>query len=179
MRPIAFNIGGMLFEGDRTMTGIIAYFTAVVATAILGVIVGSMITDPRLGSLIRTITGILILLVLLRPLLGTDLRELTDTVQQALSREFMTEDYETLYHRKLREQITTTTESYILKEASSIGAKIQVKVTLTADPYPTPYGVEITGKLTPHQQDLMEEYLTLQLGIDPRNQRWNLYDEHP
>ena len=176
MRSIATNIGGMLFEGDGTLTGIVSYFTSIVAIAIIGVVVTSVITDPQISRLVRTVTGVLVLLVLLHPLLHGDLEELATTVQEALSRDVITEDYEALYQRKLREQIATTTETYILEKAASIGAQIQVEVELDQNSYPTPNKVEITGKLTPQQKELLEEYLTLQLGIAPQNQRWNVYD---
>ncbi len=138
----------------------------------------SLITDPQLSRLIRTITGVLLLLVLLRPLLRIDLEDMSTAVQEALSSQGITEDYHALYEKKLREHIISTTEAYIREKASSIGAEIRVEVDLREDPYPTPSSVRITGALTPHQQELLRDYLTRELGIDPGNQRWNLYDEH-
>ncbi len=158
------------------MTGIIRYFTSIIATAILGVITSSMITDPRISRLVRTVTGVLVLLVLLRPLLHTDLEELGSKMQGMLNEEQITQDYKALYDKKLREQIMITTENYILEKATSIGAEIQVEVELDPAPYPTPHIVVITGNVTPEQKEILSDYLTHQLNIDPGNQRWNVHD---
>ena len=158
------------------MTGIASYFTSIVATAIIGVILCSIITDQRIGNLMKTVIGILVLMVVLRPLLRIDPEELSGRIMDTIDKEQFTDEYEALYEENLKKQIISTTESYIIREASSMGADIRVEVELSEEPYPVPRRVTVTGKLTPEQKAQLQDYLTHQLGIDPRNQRWNVYD---
>lgn len=166
----------MLFEGECFLTGIIRYFTSVIATAILGIVASSLITDPRINRIIKTVTGVLILLVLLRPLLHTNLEALSENISDLLEEQQLSEDYEALYMQKLTEQVRSTTEKYILSKAASIGAEVQVSVELTHAPYPVPHSVEIVGRVTREQKEILSDYLTQQLNIDPHNQRWNIHD---
>ena len=166
----------MLFEGECFLTGIIRYFTSIIATAILGMIASSLITDPRIGRIIKTVSGVLILLVLLRPLLHANLEALSENLWDLWEEQQLSEDYEAIYMDKLAEQVKSTTENYILSKAASIGAEVQVSVELTHAPYPIPYSVEIVGKVTEEQREFLSDYLTHQLNIDPHNQRWNIHD---
>lgn len=158
------------------MTGLTEYFSALTATAVIGVLVCSLIKDPKVRSITQTITGVLLLLVLLKPLTTVDLDRLSQEIRQQFRQEFQTTDYETMYQDKLRRQVRETTESYIINKASSFNAMISVEVELNREGYPTPCGVKITGILTEKQKLLLQEYLTKELGIPIENQRWDTHE---
>ena len=176
MRYTASDIGGMLFEGDHALTGLREYCTSIVATAMIGVIVCALVENAKIRSILRITTGILVLIVLLRPLVNLDPEDLSIRIQSSIEGQIQTENYQELYRKKLKEQIQTTTEKYIRDKASALGAHIEAFVTLSDDTYPVPTAVEIMGKMTEMQKEELADYLTHQLGIPPHNQRWNIND---
>ncbi len=142
----------------------------------MGVILCSLVDNGKIRSILQISTGILVLLVLLKPIAGLDLEDIGNRIKDSMGEEFQTENYQELYREKLKEQIRTTTEKYIQDKASALGAEIHADITLSNDNYPVPAAVEIRGKMSYEQKQSLENYLTHELGIPPEKQRWNIHD---
>lgn len=155
------------------MTGVWEYFSSIVAAALIGVVVSYLVKDPRLQGLMKIVTGMLMLLVLLRPLVNLDPEALGKEMQEAYGSQFSRSDYEDLYYQQLYQQIKTTTERYVLEKAGSLGATVEVEVELSRDSYPIPSGITIIGILTESQKQSLQTYFTTELGIPLEKQRWN------
>lgn len=158
------------------MTGLIAYFTSVIATVLIGVVVTELIKEPRLHTIVQMILGVLVLLVLLRPIATVKPDALMNEIEGLFREEMQISEYETLYQDKLREQVKSLTEEYIRKKGESLNASIRVQAELSSEGYPVPEKVLITGILTWEQRQSLEEYITQEFGIPRENQRWELYD---
>ncbi len=158
------------------MTGLIAYFTSVIATVLIGVVVTELIKEPRLHTIVQMILGVLVLLVLLRPIATVKPEALMDEIEDLFREEIQLSEYEALYQDKLREQVKSLTEEYIRKKGESMNASIRVQAELSTEGYPVPEKVLITGILTWEQRQSLEEYITQEFGIPQENQRWELYD---
>ena len=158
------------------MTGLIAYFTSVIATVLIGVVVTELIKEPRLHTIIQMILGVLILLVILRPITTVKPEVLMDEIEGLFREEIQISEYVSLYQDKLREQVKSLTEEYIRKKGESMNASIRVQAELSTEGYPVPEKVLIIGILTWEQRQSLEEYITQEFGISRENQRWELYD---
>lgn len=158
------------------MTGFIAYFTSVIATVLIGVVVSELIKEPRLHTIVQMILGVLILLVILRPIATVEPEALVDEIEGLFREEIQISEYEALYQDKLREQVKSLTEEYIRKKGESINASIRVQAELSSEGYPVPVKVLISGILTWEQRQILEEYITQEFGIPQENQRWEIYD---
>ncbi len=158
------------------MTGIIGYFIALASTALIGVTVTALIKDERIRMIIQTMVGVLLLLVILKPISVIDPEALAQQIGEAFQEEFQMTDYETLYQDKLRQQVASTTEGYIQKKAESIGATLSAQVEVCDSGYPSPEKVRISGILTGEQRRILQDYITQEIGIPMENQRWELYE---
>lgn len=176
MCNIISHFGGLLFEGDCSLKSIGEYFISLSATAMIGVLVTSLISDQRIRNVFRIVTGILLLLVLLKPIAQIDLSHFGQEIGSTFRQEFTTQDYESLYQEKLCDQVRRTTEEYIRKKAESLGITITAKVELSTDHYPTPTGVKIYGEISPEQMTQLQAYIAQELGIPNENQRWEFYE---
>lgn len=159
------------------MNRILQYFTALVATALIGVLFSNLVKDQKINSILQLTIGLLLLLVLLKPIATAKIDQLGEEVGRIFREEFQMQNYESLYKDKLRAQVKTLTEEYVIKKAHSLNATVSVEVELsTSDGYPTPQWIRIVGILTGEQKEILQEYVTVELGIAPENQRWDLYE---
>lgn len=158
------------------MTAVKEYFTAVTAIAVLGVFLTAVVKDKRINNVLQILTGILLLLVLMRPVAEWDVEAFATKAGDVWGDRLPISDYETLYNEKLRQQVKETTEEYIRKKAESLGAIVTVTVELSREGYPTPVGTKISGFLTAHQLSELKRYVQADLGIEEENQRWDIYE---
>lgn len=158
------------------MTELKGYFTALIATALFSVIVVSVAKDHRIKTLVQVSTGVLLLLVFLKPVTSLDLDSIKEDLRQIIPEGSSSSDYERLYQEKLQQQVRSLTEKYVMEKAKEVGASVTVKVTVRDHGYPIPNGIRISGILRPEQQHILQEYITASLGIPHANQRWDLYE---
>ena len=72
----------------------------------------------------------------------------------------------------IREGIIQRTKTYILDEAESLGAEIQViSIKLIDDGY-LPVQVELKGEIAPYHREVLSEMLQDELGISEEGQIW-------
>lgn len=155
------------------MEQIRGYLLSVVAVAMLSVLLLSLVKQEQLRRILRFVTGLLVLLTVLSPLLKLDEDFVLRVAEELeLSIQGNIDALDGQVNRELARHVQDTTEKYIEQKAEEIGANIQAKVTVTEEKYPIPFSVEIIGTLTPQQREGLKQYLTLSLGISAERQEW-------
>ena len=158
------------------MNEVISYFVSVIGVVLLSGMAASILKDGMQKQIILCIFGVLLLLVMLRPL-GRVKGDALEKLFSDIASDISAEEYEDLYMEALREQITKTTEEYICNKAREMGARITVRIELTEEDYPVPHTVTIYGNLSNVQREELKEYITHSIEIQPDNQLWRTYDE--
>lgn len=158
------------------MQGIRDYFTAVVAVCMLAVIVSGLAKKGNIQKVVRLVVGLLIVLVVLKPLGAVNLDALSMGFLELTGQELDLQEPEAAYRTALCEHIKESTERYIEDRANALGAYVQAEVTLSEDEYPVPIAVQIVGSLNTEQARSLYVYVTENLGITEENQEWKIYD---
>lgn len=147
------------------------WLRAVVVTALLLSVVQTLLPEGNVRR-IASFSGGLILMLVLRPLLGTDLSALE--LDLAPYREAIEErqtELEAQSDQELEQLIAERTGAYILEEAARLGMQIQVRVETVPgdDGMPVPVRVEITGAYSAQ----LSEWIARELGIPGEEQVWH------
>ncbi len=158
------------------MEGLRSYFTAVVAVCMIAVIVNALVKQGNVQRVVRLVIGMLIALVVLKPLGAIDIDALSIEFLELTGQSLDLQEPEQAYRKALCEHIKESTECYIQDRANELGAYVRAEVTLSDDEYPVPAAVRIVGSLSTEQFEVLYAYVTDSLGIAQENQEWNIYD---
>ena len=154
----------------------ISYITALVAVVLLGGVSACLIKNAQIQRIIKLLSGLLLIIVLLKPLAAVDVSDIGDQLIGLVDREFTTEDYQAMYQSRLREHIQSTSEEFIRKKGESLGCTISVKVELSQDEYPVPVSVQVKGSMDYNQVLELKRYITEEIGIGEDKQRWQIIE---
>lgn len=130
-----------------------------------------LVTQEGIRRVLRLTGGVLMILVLLRPVVHMDLENLHFSLD-ALRQEAETLEEE--YTRQQAEQLSAGIEeelaSYIWDKAQALGLDCQVSVTVEtgADGVPAPRSVDITGEYS----EALSEIIEKDLGVPREQQNW-------
>lgn len=130
-----------------------------------------LVTQEGIRRVLRLTGGVLMILVLLRPVVRMDLENLHFSLD-ALRQEAETLEEE--YTRQQAEQLSAGIEeelaSYIWDKAQALGLNCQVSVTVEtgADGVPAPRSVDITGEYS----EALSEIIEKDLGVPREQQNW-------
>lgn len=158
------------------MDSVRSYLLSVVAVCMLAVLANVLVKQSSIQKVVRLITGLLIVLVVLAPLLSVDIEALGEQLLALTEGSYDSAEVENNYQNRLRQNIKETTEQYIENKATELGAYIQAEVTLSDEEYPIPSHVRIIGSLNYEQIQALTGYLTNSLGIAPEQQEWKTYE---
>ena len=156
------------------MEGIRQYILSVTAAGILCAVVRSLLPEKALtATIVKFVSGIFLVFVVISPIRNIEIGSLSiyiDTFSQegkaiAASGEATSAD-------ALREIIKTRTEAYILDKAGSLGATLDVEVSLTDAAIPEPREVRLIGAVSPYARAALEDMLEEEFGISKENQTW-------
>lgn len=164
----------LLYERNGIIVAVREYLIGVTAAALLCSIVKVLIPGKgTVGTVIRMLLGMMMLLAVLHPWTGSTMGGLfgwTDDIsfeaQQTVD-EAYTDAKEELYAR-----IKGECEAYILAKAESMGASVEVEITLSDDSTGVPVGVSIHGAVSPYAKRIMSEMIADDLGISKEAQKW-------
>lgn len=156
------------------MDGIREYLIGVVAAALLCGIITTLIgTKGTVGVAIKLLSGLLMLLAVIRPwtsitfdgLFGwvDDISE--DGTGFVTSGELMAND---AYRVSIKQQ----TEAYILDEAKALDCALSVEVILSEDDIPVPKQVRLAGEISPYARQVLTNMITERLGIKQEDMIW-------
>ena len=130
-----------------------------------------LVTQEGIRRVLRLTGGVLMILVLLRPVVRMDLENLHFSLD-ALRQEAETLEEE--YTRQQAEQLSAGIEeelaSYIWDKAQALGLNCQVSVTVEtgADGVLAPRSVDITGEYS----EALSEIIEKDLGVPREQQNW-------
>ena len=156
------------------MSGIGQYVLSVVAVSILCGLVQLLIgKDGACAGVVKMITGIVLTVAVIGPILKTDFTELQDYMDSIKSiRDTAVWEGEIQAENEVRDIIIEKTRTYIMDRAAALGALVQAEVSLNmADP-PVPDAVTISGKISPYVKQQLAEILQTELGIPKERQTW-------
>lgn len=147
------------------------WITSVVMVTLLLSVTQTLLPEGGVRKLASFTGGLILLVALTRPLLGTELERLEldlEPYRQAVQ-ERQTELRES-GEKELSELIARETAAYIWDKAEELGLRVAVRVTVEPDEngVPVPAAVEVTG---PPSEELAD-YLERELGISRERQDW-------
>ncbi len=158
------------------MAAVREWLTAVVTVTMLLSVVQVLVPEGHLRRIASFLGGLILLVTLLRPLLGTDLDRL-DLRLETYERE-IAERQEVLAaagKEELASIIELRTAAYISDKADALGLAVTVQVQTETGPegVPVPHRAELTG---PRSEELAS-YMEGELGIPRERQVWH-EEEH-
>lgn len=149
------------------------WLTAVVAVSLLLAAAQSLIPEGSLKRIASFTGGLILLLVMLRPLEALGKREgftldLDDYVEEIQRRR---EELEMEENTSLSAGIASRTEAYIWDKAAGLGLSVAVRVETAPgeEGIPLPWSAEVTG---PWSEELAA-YMERELGIPRERQVWH------
>lgn len=157
------------------MSTVASYFLSLTAGAMIAVLVGNMLKDGLIKQILRILCGLLLLIVMLRPIKGFRPESIQGALQELTGQEEYRQEYEALYQQRLREHISSTAEAFIAQKGEELGVFLTVRVELTDETYPVPYKAEIRGAVDLQKLEEMKAYIADNIGIPKENQRWIIY----
>lgn len=134
-------------------------------------IISQILSETKAKELIRLVCGIVMAIMILRPLSGTDLESLLEFPFADLTgaESYVAEGERAAFQQQER-CISSACETYILDKARNLGAEICVDISLNEDLLPV--SAVIRGEIPQEIQMELQEVLTMDLGIPKENQQW-------
>lgn len=123
-------------------------------------------TVKKVGALVG---GMVLLLVLVKPVLAIDLEDLADLTASYLPQ---TETEIDQGEQIMKSLIAQKTSAYIVDKGAALGLTCQAVVTVETDEsgWPVPWAAEIFGSFSPEERSALSEALEGELGIPPSRQ---------
>lgn len=153
------------------MSGAAGYILTVTAAAVLAAIVKHLAGQGAMGTLIRFLCGLFLVLTMLSPLLKLELPALDDWLADFRYDGRDAADTGAEMAAEARHHIIKSRmEAYILDKAALYGAELRVDVDL--DGSGIPEGVTLEGKISPGTRQVLARWMTTELGIEEEMQHW-------
>ena len=148
------------------------WLTSLVAVSMLLSVAQTLVPEGSIRKISSFTGGLILLVVLLRPVLGTDLSRLDlhlEDYERAIGQR--QEELSAAGEAELAGIIEERTAAYISDKADTLGLAVQVQVeTKTgADGVPVPWQAEIWGQRSP----ILAAYMEEELGIPGKRQVWH------
>lgn len=155
------------------MDQIAAYILRVCCSALIAGVLLTIGGDGPGGKVRRLICGLFMTFVVISPLKQIHLDEIWELPEEAYREG---QDISAAAQEEAMEEICSIiiqrTRAYILDEAGSLDARIEV-TAISLDPDTLePAGVELTGQLSPYDRSILSDYMEDTLGIEKEAQVW-------
>ena len=148
------------------------WLLSIIAAGLVLSILYALLPKGRLRPIVRTAGGVVLMLVILRPLTELDLEGFAVSYDD-YAREIreLTEQYRAADTAELAAIIERETAAYISDKAATLGLTVTARVETETgeDGIPIPSAVEVDGPRSPE----LETYIAQELGIPPERQVWN------
>ena len=147
------------------------WVVSVTSVALITGILLSVLQEGAIRSLIRLLSGILLIITAVSPLTDVSIPDLrgyvsgsfADGVKAAEQGEHMAEE-------ERRHRIKEALEEYICAKASEMGAQIRTSITL--DDIGAPVSIRIIGNADKEIRQTIRTLITKELGIREEHQEW-------
>lgn len=147
------------------------WITSVVVVTLLLSVTQTLLPEGGVRRIASFTGGLLLLVALLHPVLGADLKRLEWELEpyRAAVRDRQ-EELEEAGEKELSALIAQRTAAYIWDKAEELGLQVAVRVTVEPDEngVPVPAAVEVTGP----PSEALADYLERELGISRERQDW-------
>ena len=156
------------------MDSIKDYLLSIIVAAVISGIATSVVGKKwTVGSVIKLLTGLFLIITVISPWTKLNISELTAYFSDYSSQaEDMAAQGQTVAQSEIAAIIKEQVEAYILDKASLLGLDVAVQVTLSETDPPTPESVTIQGAVAPYAKTRLEQILDTDLGIAKENQHW-------
>lgn len=156
------------------MGGLTTYILSVVAGAILcGCITQLAGKNGTAATVIRSLCGLYMLLLLLSPIRNMNISDYTKYFENIFTEaDAVSKEGEALAGEELTAFIKEKTEAYVLEKAVSLGADLSVEITLGKEDIPAPVSITVKGAVSPYVKKVLTRYIAEQLGIPEEAQHW-------
>ena len=149
------------------------YLISVTATALLCGLVGKLVCKGPASYVIKLMTGILMALTIVSPLLHIRLDQVMDLVDDIQIRaDNVAQEGENTAREAIAQRITEQLETYILDKAESMGVELIVTFELESKGLPVPCAVTLEGNVGPYAKGVLTDYIAQNLGIEAEAQIW-------
>ncbi len=150
------------------------YMLQITAAAIIcGILTGILGKKGLLGTTVKLLAGIFMVLAVLAPWVNfhfDSLESFMDGISFDASSAVADGEYSAM--NAMKTIIKDRTEAYILDKASTLGAQLKADVSLSSDEMPAPIGVTISGQISPYAKSVLSAYIVDDLGIKLEDQKW-------
>jgi len=164
----------VFYEGNGIMAEIREYLIGVTAAAILCGIVTTMTGEKGfLGSAMKLLSGLLMVLALVSPWVNIPLENLfgwTESIQTDAGD--IVQQGQRIGEETYRKVIKQNLEAYIQDEAQALGLDLSVTITLAENGTPVPVAAELSGDVSPYLKQRLSLFMTNELGIEREDQIW-------
>lgn len=156
------------------MTAVRRYLLGLVAAAIFCGILRKMLPEKSsAGKIINMMTGLLLALTVTAPLLSGSAesveRWLTSMDTEGANAAAQgSADAQEAWRQGIKERLA----AYILNEADSLGASLQVEVYLQSEDPPVPERICLSGRISPYARGQLKQILCRDLGITEEQILW-------
>lgn len=157
------------------MSSIGAYIISILCAAIVCGILTSLVSKNKVsGGIIRMISGILLSIAVVAPLVNMKWEELETYISSVqVDAASAAEEGSQAANAETSAIIKKELEAYILEKAAAMNLTISVQITMTEDFPPQPYSVRLSGSISPYNRKMIENYIASELGIPEERQVWN------
>lgn len=149
------------------------YAVSVIATTLICTAISSLIHNSAVKGMFKLVTGIILCISVVAPLLQLDF-SITDTFESLAldGGNIASAAGKKLSQDALRAIIKKDTEAYIQDKAADLNADIMAHVILNQGDPPIPERVVLSGRISPYAKQQLQKILKEQLGIPKENLEW-------
>ena len=150
------------------------YILSLLSAALLCCVAqGFFIEKSTVGSVVKMLCGIVMILTVVSPWASIRLRDLGDCLDSIHSDSSLAVGLgENMAQNELREIIKSRVEAYILDKANNYGAQLTVEVILSEEQIPVPISLHISGNISPYGKKMLSKMISEDLGIGLEDQVW-------
>ena len=150
------------------------YLVGVTAAALICGLVRVFVPEKgALGTVVKMLLGVSMLLVVIQPISGMSMDGLFDWTEDiSADAQAIISNAESNTKDEIHGRIKQETRAYILSKAETLGAKLEVAVELSDELYAKPVAVQLTGAVSPYAKQTLTQMIEEELGINREAQRW-------
>ena len=161
------------------MVALSRYALSVICVCLICGILTDLTDKTGAGKLVRLTCSVFLAFTLARPLIALRLPEWeTEKNHFLLDAEKAAVQGEKIRLQSIRAIIRQESEAYILKEAKSIGAALEIEVELDMSDPPVPYAVTLRGTFDADVESTLSKAIIDEFGIPKERQTWIRLQNH-
>lgn len=148
------------------------YILSVICVVTLCGLVRILFSNEK-NSVVHLVTGLIVTLAVLTPLLQNGKLSLDTYFEQSLSDgDLAIREGSIAAQKASAEFIKEKSEAYILSRAEEMGANVSVEIEVSDTDLPIPAGITVTGFISPYTKTSLSRCIQKELGISEDEQIW-------